>query len=930
MAGGPVATGSNTTCFPIVVSGIGPLVPSWAGGGAFIDNICFSITTSHPQTLIINLVSPAGTTLLLSSYNGAGGANYVNTCFSDAGWLNINTAVGPCTGTYTPEGGSFSIFDWENPNGTWNLCITDTLTDTTGLGPTTMMASGGMSFGMSAPPPPPCFGMLSDNFIQICQGETTDLTALYSLPPFFNVTWYLNSNFGSPIPPPTAVGTSGSYVITVTDNMGCYDDAFIQVTVSPPIQLGADQVQTACQGVTINLNTYLSMPPGLSLTWSKGGVPLSLAAATNVSQSGIYQLIAQNSSGCRDTVLINLNFLPAPVLGANQTLSICQGATLDLNSLYNTVGTSSLWTYGGAVVPNPSSVSLAGSYTLVAIAANGCTDTALVSLALNNTPSLGSDQIGSFCSNTLFDLTGVFNTTGLTSSWTLSGIPVTTPNGVNISGNYRLQVTDPSGCTDEAFVSLSTWPAPSLGQNRIGSICAYSVVDLDTIFNTNGLSTQWSNAGLPVLFTNNVNISGVYQLVAWDQNSCYDTALYDLTVNAAPALGADQVLQACSDSVVNLNGLYNTTGLSVNWYNAGIPIISPSIVTTSGIYSVIASNAAGCADTASVSLSFVLRPSLGPDQLAGFCPGNQVDLTSIYSAGSMQTNWTMGGIAVLNPQVITQPGYYHLIVTDLNGCRDTAKVQVTAYSSPSLGDDQTHSLCPWMYLDLPSLYETSGLNTEWLFNGQIVNTTQNVRDSGSYILTVTDSNGCQDQAIVKVVQQDCRCDAAIDFQGRCIEDLIHLKVLADSLVLNVTWKFDDPLISTLSGIEVEARLSKLDSITITMDAELSCGMQSVIKRIKLEECSAACMLYVPSAFSPNNDDKNDVFSVYSDCMPLYYHLEIRNRLDQLVFRTNDISQVWDGNTNDVLSTEGLYVYRIEYLMPYQKKSIRTGRLILLR
>jgi len=261
---------------------------------------------------------------------------------------------------------------------------------------------------------------------------------------------------------------------------------------------------------------------------------------------------------------------------------------------------------------------------------------------------------------------------------------------------------------------------------------------------------------------------------------------------------------------------------------------------------------------------------------------------------------------------------------------DTARLAISSYNAPQPGADQYHSICPWMSLDLQTLYGTSGWNTFWTFNGQPVNATQEVRDSGSYVLSVTDSNGCEAQAIVYLALMDCRCDAAIDFEGRCVEELVHLRAVADSLILNVTWSFDDPIISQAIGQEVEVKLSSVDSITITMDAELSCGHQTQTRRIKLEECAPACEVFVPSAFSPNSDDLNEVFSVYSECRPIAYHLEIHNRLGELVFQSDEMTAKWDGQTMSGEPAEDIYVYRLEYRMPYQNQTVRVGKVALVR
>ncbi len=83
----------DTSTFTATVSGVGYLItPDGWNWGPYLDNVLLNITSNHPQTLSISLTSPAGTTLLLSAFNGAGGQNYVNTDPVPLYWVNDGRA----------------------------------------------------------------------------------------------------------------------------------------------------------------------------------------------------------------------------------------------------------------------------------------------------------------------------------------------------------------------------------------------------------------------------------------------------------------------------------------------------------------------------------------------------------------------------------------------------------------------------------------------------------------------------------------------------------------------------------------------------------------------------------------------------------------------------------------------------------------------
>lgn len=74
------------------------------------------------------------------------------------------------------------------------------------------------------------------------------------------------------------------------------------------------------------------------------------------------------------------------------------------------------------------------------------------------------------------------------------------------------------------------------------------------------------------------------------------------------------------------------------------------------------------------------------------------------------------------------------------------------------------------------------------------------------------------------------------------------------------------------------------------------------------------LLFIPNAFSPNGDGKNDLFAPAGPGITIEnYEMRIYNRSGQLVFRTTDINTPWDGNiTNkgfDETTTE-VFVYHI--------------------
>ncbi|MDP4266128.1 MAG: gliding motility-associated C-terminal domain-containing protein [Bacteroidota bacterium] len=74
-------------------------------------------------------------------------------------------------------------------------------------------------------------------------------------------------------------------------------------------------------------------------------------------------------------------------------------------------------------------------------------------------------------------------------------------------------------------------------------------------------------------------------------------------------------------------------------------------------------------------------------------------------------------------------------------------------------------------------------------------------------------------------------------------------------------------------------------------------------------------MYIPKAFTPNGDGKNETFMPVSVSIdPTYYNMYIYDRWGKLIYNTTDINKPWDGKVkgSSQICPEGVYVYYILY------------------
>lgn len=370
-------------------------------------------------------------------------------------------------------------------------------------------------------------------------------------------------------------------------------------------------------------------------------------------------------------------------------------------------------------------------------------------------PRLGNDTAVSACSNSFVDLTALHNTTGLTTSWAIGGAPVATPAAVTAPGVYQLIATNTSGCSDTALVTVTINQSPALGNDTALNLCYVNTTDLTVLYSTTGYISNWTFGGDFVQNPQAVSQSGTYQLIAFnDAGGCADTALAIVNFNGKPDLGADQSVAICPGYSTDLTTVFITTNLTSNWtlQPGGTPVSNPGVVTAPGTYQLIVSNQYGCMDTAIVTVSFNPQPALGNDVTANTCSPLTVNLTTLFATGGLTAVWTLAGAPVANPEAVSQSGTYQIVVSNSNGCKDTALAVVTISPKPSLGADQSTVICTSATTNLTTFFTTTGLTPVWtvLPGGTVVANPSAVGTAGTYQLIASSSAGCLDTALVTV------------------------------------------------------------------------------------------------------------------------------------------------------------------------------------
>jgi gliding motility-associated-like protein len=87
--------------------------------------------------------------------------------------------------------------------------------------------------------------------------------------------------------------------------------------------------------------------------------------------------------------------------------------------------------------------------------------------------------------------------------------------------------------------------------------------------------------------------------------------------------------------------------------------------------------------------------------------------------------------------------------------------------------------------------------------------------------------------------------------------------------------------------------------------------------------------FVPNAFSPNSDGKNDVFLVMGTTIEKG-KVRIFNQWGEQLFATDDITKGWDGSYKGRPQPVGIYVYEVHVIMRNGKEGKKKGFINLIR
>ena len=250
-------------------------------------------------------------------------------------------------------------------------------------------------------------------------------------------------------------------------------------------------------------------------------------------------------------------------------------------------------------------------------------------------------------------------------------------------------------------------------------------------------------------------------------------------------------------------------------------------------------------------------------------------------------------------------GSYSVKVTAANSCFVMGSTNVVIHAAPMASVPFTKdTVCAGSTIVLSA---SGGVSYQWfpstfLSTPQQQNTNATPLNSTLYSVEVTNSVGCKDTAAIEVqVIISPIVNAGTDkviVAGRLVQ--LDGSITGDAN--NFNWTPNDFMMNENSLTPLVNPPTDYEYI---LTATNNCGFSTDTVQVKIVNG-----IFIPNAFSPNNDGKNDTWNVPGlEAYPLH-SLIVFNRYGQVVFQRNKSFEPWNGFFKGQLLPAGAYTYLI--------------------
>ncbi len=582
----------------------------------------------------------------------------------------------------------------------------------------------------------------------------------------------------------------------------------------------------------------------------------------------------------------------------------------------------------------------------------GCRDTLDV-LVTNSYPlaDAGPDKITCVGASTTLGTSAV---AGNTYSWSpsayLSNATISNPiANPPISTTYYLTVTNPANSCpkiDTVNIVVNPKPIPAFSQPANQCLAGNSFTfnntstGAATYFWTFGDGTNSTLQNPTHVYTSASNYT--VQLVVTSSNGCKDSMSRSFSVFPKPIPAFSQPANQCLRNNVFVFANTSTGGASYLW-NFGDSTISTDFTPThtysnAGYFTVklIVTNTNGCKESTTRSFNVNQSPNISIQNNHAICLGDSVQLSTI-GAQIYQWNPSVGLSCSTCPNPMATPTAnttYTLTGLSNLGCIASATINIIVRQPIKILASPNKAVCGKSSTNLFAVGATSyvwspaaGLN-----NTNIANPVASPDTTTRYMVIGYDANNCfKDTGYVKITVNPIpaiELGPDVTLPTGTIYPIRPLTISGP--IVSWTWapainlscsNCPNPIATVKNNITYRAIVKNIYGCT-------------AIDTLRIHTLCNGSQVFVPNAFTPDGDGRNDKLVVNSSGINAIKSFKIYSRWGELLFEKynfppNNPAFGWDGKIKGQTGSAEVYVYILEVTCDNNEKLSFKGNITLL-
>lgn len=510
----------------------------------------------------------------------------------------------------------------------------------------------------------------------------------------------------------------------------------------------------------------------------------------------------------------------------------------------------------------------------------------------------------------------------------------------------KLTVTGSNGCIVTDSVEVRVFPGFKPTMNINGSCFLNPYTFNDNSTSVYGVVNYWRwNFGDETVLSDTARTKNAQyqyptisvkniQLIVGDSKGCLDTLSRNLAVSDKPLLQVPfkDTLICSIDSLpihVNSPGIFNwEPNQNISNTNTANVVVYPKVTTQ---YTVSINNN-GCIskDTITVNVLPFITVRAGADST--ICLNDSIVLQ--VNSQALQYRWTNDAGQFVsdqkNPRLQPSRSTQYFVTANLGKCEDKDSVRIVTVAYPTVSAGNDSSICFGNAVMLNAQIVGSSFRWSPSVNMMQANTLTPLvtpASSKTYYLTVSDTLGC----------------------NKSVTDSVQITVIPKPFVYagrDTAVSVNQPLQLNASGAQMyqwSPSTGLSDSRIANPVAILGNTIDSVVYRvignnnqcfgedsIKVLVFKNGPDLYIPSAFTPNADGKNDLLRPIPIGIAQMNYFAVYNRWGQLLYKTAALGAGWDGVFNGEPQPAGTYIFQAEGRDFSGKTIYKKGTAVLIR